>query len=346
MGARKPPKRKRKKSILVSGGRGYIGERLIALLAHSDEIKTLVSLDLVAEGPEIPGVVYIQNDIRSPSIARIFSHYKIDTLIHLASATGPAHHCHTGFSDEAHSIDLRGSENLLSACQEAGVGQVVYLSSEAVYAYTPGSQFDSQKEFTENSPRQASSNLVFARHKQAIEEQLNEYGRKNGGGNILIFRPGIVLGSDTQNRLSDYFQKRHIPGLRGANTHFGFIWDEDLIACVKQGVIENRSGVYNLVSDHTLKLEEIARRQNHKVRHIPRRLFAFALKSLALLGLSDYTPAHLDFLRYRPRMSNRKLKEEFAYRPRLNSAEVFELFRRGAAQRENSKREQKKYNDE
>jgi UDP-glucose 4-epimerase len=32
------------------------------------------------------------------------------------------------------------------------------------------------------------------------------------------------------------------------------------------------------------------------------------------------------FLRYRPVLDNRRLKEEFGYRPRLSSAEVFELY--------------------
>jgi len=46
------------------------------------------------------------------------------------------------------------------------------------------------------------------------------------------------------------------------------------------------------------------------------------------LGLSQYGPEQVDFLRYRPVLDNRRLKEVFGYVPRLSSAEVFELFRK------------------
>jgi UDP-glucose 4-epimerase len=46
------------------------------------------------------------------------------------------------------------------------------------------------------------------------------------------------------------------------------------------------------------------------------------------LGLSQYGPEQVNFLRYRPVLDNRRLKEVFGYVPRLSSAEVFELYRR------------------
>jgi len=36
----------------------------------------------------------------------------------------------------------------------------------------------------------------------------------------------------------------------------------------------------------------------------------------------------VNFLRYRPVLDNRRLKEVFGYVPRLSSAQVFELFRK------------------
>ena len=45
------------------------------------------------------------------------------------------------------------------------------------------------------------------------------------------------------------------------------------------------------------------------------------------LGLTQYGPEQLDFLRYRPVLLNTRLKEEFGYVPKRSSAEVFELYR-------------------
>jgi UDP-glucose 4-epimerase len=44
------------------------------------------------------------------------------------------------------------------------------------------------------------------------------------------------------------------------------------------------------------------------------------------LGLAQYGPEQVDFLRYRPVLSNRRLKEEFGYRPQKTSAEVFDFY--------------------
>ena len=53
-----------------------------------------------------------------------------------------------------------------------------------------------------------------------------------------------------------------------------------------------------------------------------------ALRVLKLFGLTQYGPEQVDFLRYRPVLDNRRLKEVFGYVPKLTSAEVFELWRR------------------
>ena len=61
---------------------------------------------------------------------------------------------------------------------------------------------------------------------------------------------------------------------------------------------------------------------------MPPSLLRAALATLHPLGLSRYGPEQVDFLRYRPVLDNRRLKEVFGYAPRLTSSEVFELFRK------------------
>ena len=46
------------------------------------------------------------------------------------------------------------------------------------------------------------------------------------------------------------------------------------------------------------------------------------------LGLTDNGPERVKFLRYRPVLSNRRLKEEYGYIPQLTSREAFELYAR------------------
>ena len=53
-----------------------------------------------------------------------------------------------------------------------------------------------------------------------------------------------------------------------------------------------------------------------------------ALALLKPLGLTQYGPEQLDFLRYRPVLLNTRLKTVFGYVPRLTSSQVFDLYRR------------------
>ena len=56
----------------------------------------------------------------------------------------------------------------------------------------------------------------------------------------------------------------------------------------------------------------------------PEYVLRTVLEVLHPLGLAQYGPEQVDFLRYRPVLDNRRLKEVFGYIPRLTSAEAYE----------------------
>ena len=75
-----------------------------------------------------------------------------------------------------------------------------------------------------------------------------------------------------------------------------------------------------------LSYEEIAEILGKPYRPLPASLLSGALRLLKPLGLSQYGPEQLDFLRYRPVLTNQRLKEEFGYQPRYSSREAFFAF--------------------
>ena len=53
------------------------------------------------------------------------------------------------------------------------------------------------------------------------------------------------------------------------------------------------------------------------------------LRALRLFKLTQYGPEQVDFLRYRPVLGNRRLKEQPGYVPKNSTREAFEVFTQG-----------------
>jgi UDP-glucose 4-epimerase len=159
-----------------------------------------------------------------------------------------------------------------------------------------------------------------------VEEMLADFRKKHSRLEQLIFRPGTILGSTTSNQITALFEKPYVLGLRGASTPFVFIWDDDVVAAIMKGIHDGGSGIYNMAGDGVLTMKEIAAMMGKPYIPIPVSLITGALWLLKLLGLTQYGPEQVNFLRYRPVLSNRRLKEEFGYTPRKTSKEVFDYY--------------------
>jgi UDP-glucose 4-epimerase len=86
------------------------------------------------------------------------------------------------------------------------------------------------------------------------------------------------------------------------------------------------AGIYNVAGDGALSIQEIAARLGKRCITLHPALLRSALAVLHRLGLTQYGPEQVDFLRYRPVLDNHRLKTEFGYVPRKTSAEVFDFY--------------------
>jgi len=145
----------------------------------------------------------------------------------------------------------------------------------------------------------------------------------------LIFRPGTILGATTRNQITDLFDGRLVLALRGAESPFVLIWDEDVAECFARGVMERRTGIYNLAGDGAVPLRELAGMLGKPCANLPVGAVREALRLMRMVGVTQYGPEQVDFLRYRPVLSNRRLKAEFGFTPRQTSRQVFEFFLAG-----------------
>jgi UDP-glucose 4-epimerase len=310
------------RSVLITGGSGYLGSQLVAQLA-SDRggLETLVSLDLrpMPEAERLPDVVYEAGDIREPAITDLLRRYDVDTVVHLAAIVTPGKHDSREF---LHSIDVGGTENVFAACLDAGVRRFIITSSGAAYGY----HADNPQPLDEEDAIRGNPEFAYSDHKRQVEEFLARQREAHPELEQVVFRPGTILGSSVQNQITALFDGRVVLGIQGSDTPFVFIWDQDVVGCLVEAVRGGRAGIYNLAGDGVMTLAEIGEAIDKPVITLPAWLIRGVLAVLHPLGLSQYGPEQVDFLRYRPVLSNERLRNEFGYKLRKNSREAFDFF--------------------
>lgn len=132
------------RSILVTGGAGFIGSHLVdRLLAEGrwritvvDDLNDFYSPEIkhanIAKHLKRPEYKFVEADIRdADAMANVFSDEKFDVIAHLAARAGvrpslsePKLYAET---------NINGTLNLLELCREHGIKQFVFGSSSSVY---------------------------------------------------------------------------------------------------------------------------------------------------------------------------------------------------------------------
>jgi len=311
-------------AVLVTGAAGYVGRLCVAALAkRREELSALVALDW-AETPrsdQREGVVYKQGDICDPGLEGLFREHAIDTVVHLASIVRAPKGAPR---DLAYRVDVLGTQNVLEACEAVNAKRLIVTSSGAAYGYHP----DNPEWMDEEDPLRGNDEFEYSKHKRIVEEMLAKWREERPELRQIVFRPGTIVGEDVHSPVTDLFEKPVILGIVGSDSPFVFIWDQDLVACLVDAVFSDKVGVYNQAGDGALTPREIAKILDKPYLPLPATVVKGALWLLKSLGLSENGPERVSFLRYRPVLSNRRLKEEYGYTPELTSREAFELYAR------------------
>ena len=310
--------------ILVTGGAGYLGSALVAALAPrlaAGALEALVCSD-VREVPvdrRLDGVEYLVHDVRRPGLEPALVARGIDTVVHLAAIVTPGPRSSRALEYE---VDVVGTRHVLDACVAAGVHQLVVTSSGAAYGY----HADNPAWLTEDAPLRGNAAFAYAHHKRLVEEMLAEYRVRHPGLRQVVLRVGTILGETTRNQITALFERPRLVAIRGAPSPFVFVWDRDVVGAIAHAIATDAAGVYNVAGDGALDLAQIAARLGKPCLTLPAGLLRAALALLHPLGLSRYGPEQVDFLRYRPVLDNRRLKQELGYVPQMTSAQAFDFY--------------------
>jgi nucleoside-diphosphate-sugar epimerase/predicted dehydrogenase len=324
--------------ILVTGASGFLGGRLVEVLSqHRTPVRAATRL--ISRARRLPEVDWVQCDLAQEDSLRDALR-DIETVFHCAALCGAP-----GSLEEFEDANVRGTLRLVRLAAEAGVKNVVYVSSMSVYAPPNGTRAI----LDETSPYdgRAAERGAYTRSKLAADAALLEYARRELSPRIIVLRPGTIYGPGAKLpvgrlQLPSSSTRPLVAGSRRVSAGLVYVDDvvDAMLAAARSGV--PTGSVYNLVDSSDCSQDELARTLREVTGGRIRPVFApYPLVWLAMLAMDLITLARqgqLGTARYRlqrtlapMRFECTAARKDLGWRPRVSLAEGLSRALNGAA---------------
>jgi nucleoside-diphosphate-sugar epimerase len=213
---------------------------------------------LIARAEHLPNIEWVKCDLgNEEELRRALS--GVETVFHCAALAGPP-----GSLEQYEEANVKGSLRLTRLAAEAGVENLIYVSSISVYGLPPSHYRSDYMDEAAPYDRRVADRGVYAQTKLAAEEALLEYARSHPSPRIITLRPGTIYGPGSKLPigrlvlpLSD--GRPLIAGSRRAPMQLTYV-DNLIDAMVAAARSESPTGsLYNVVDSSQCDQGEVAR---------------------------------------------------------------------------------------
>lgn len=317
----------------VTGGSGFVGRALLRRLENrGDDVRALARSAESAATIEALGAEPVEGDLEATG-AMAEGMAGCDVAFHVAAKTDE-----WGAREAFERVNVRGTENVLEAARRAGVGRLVYVSTEAVLVDgTPHRGVD------ESGPMPADPVTLYAETKGRAERLVRS--ADGDGLTTVAVRPPTVWGPDDTSvgaKFARAVESGRFAWIAGGRYPISTGYVENVIeGLVLAAEAEGVGGEAYFVTDGepiefrafiTELLE--ARGLTPGDRSLPRPL-AKALarggdrlwRGLGLRGQPPLTPSYVYLFGLPMTIDDSKAREELGYEPPVSRAEGLEAVR-------------------
>jgi UDP-glucose 4-epimerase len=303
---------------LITGGSGYIGSRLVQRLAELDDTERIVVADIRPPDGFRPKVHYERLDVRDAARAReLMAAERPDAVVHLAFVLNPIH------DEEAmYDIDVGGTQNVLRAASEAGVGQVMVTSSATAYGAFP----DNPVPIAEDWPVRGVPSFAYACHKTEADRLCQLWALEHPDRTMTIVRPCIVFGPNVDNYIVRLWTNQPFQADFGLDPQpIQFVHEDDVVDALERLLLGRHGGAFNLAGAGLMTSDECAELIGLRRRRIPLKLLWRLGEVMWRLRRSETPPGNLHFAIHPWVVSTDKLERTTGWSPRFTSRETFEI---------------------
>jgi predicted dehydrogenase/nucleoside-diphosphate-sugar epimerase len=305
--------------VLVTGAAGALGTALVTRLAA--EGKTVRGMVRRPPGNPVPGVEYVIGNLGNPNDVRSAIE-GAEVVVHAGAAKAGAweeHRCAT----------VIGTENVIAACREAGVAQLVHVSSLSVLHWALADRGEPLTEETPLEPR-PDDRGPYTRAKLQAEVAVAEAAAD--GLPAVILRPGQIFGGPLPliNSIVAFRAGARFVVLGSGRVRIPLVYLDDVIDGIV-AVIDRRltSGevIHLIDEEHLDRLQILALAEpGRPVVRVPQRTVEAAGRvsesALARLGRqSPLGPYRLPFILADARFESDRAARLLGWRPRVGVRE-------------------------
>ncbi len=306
------------KNVFITGVSGYIGQRIARALAENEKAASLVGIDVKEPGAAPDKLTFVRHDVREP-VADLLKEHAIDAVVHAAYVLSPLH-------DQAlmEDINISGTRNILAACREASISQLLYLSSATAYGF----HHDNQVPLTEESPLRGNDDFTYSKNKKEIEFLMEAFVKERPDMKVTVLRPCFVVGPGFDNPLARHMKKRFVLMAR-KSAPMQFVHEDDLTRIMAMCLEKEIPGVFNVGAEGTLSVPEMIKMLGNTMIALPNRLlylFNHLSWILRLRFLTEFPSPALNMIMHPWAVASEKLISRTGFEYQYDTRAAFEDF--------------------
>ncbi|HUY24171.1 MAG TPA: NAD-dependent epimerase/dehydratase family protein [Candidatus Saccharimonadales bacterium] len=241
------------KTVLVTGGRGFVGAHLVQRLVAAGHSVVSYNRDFTAE--VTPGVRAIQGELFDvPRLLTTLQKFSVDCIIHTAGMSHPGLSCDLAVTTFA--ANANGTLAVLECARLAGIRRVVNFSSECAY----GNQEESQ--VIDESAR-AVPTTPYGVTKVTGELLGHVYNSLYGLEVVSlriseIYGPGLWMPSVVSDMVQAALEGKPFTLESGSAHPFQFVYVTDVAHAAELAALSPRlpQEIYNISGGHQMRLGE------------------------------------------------------------------------------------------
>jgi UDP-glucose 4-epimerase len=301
----------RRSKIVVTGGAGFFGARLVRALLLRGEHEIVV-FDLVPPA-DMPGeVAHRFLDLNLPfsdgSLYKLLLEEKPDAIVHLAQLRSPSHQ-----ATYAHELNSIGALHVFAAAGEAKVPRVILGSTSLVY----GARGDNPNFLTEDHPLRPDPQDRFVQDFVEAEKHAREHVRRHPETAVQILRFVPLLSPEVRDYRTKLFAAPVAWTLLGYDPLVQALHPDDAVEALVHALDRPEArGVFNVAPEGILPTSSVRLLFGSLGIPVPHPL-AYALYEAAwLAGVGVMPGVHVNYLRYLCVVSNDRARDVLGFTPR------------------------------